>query len=503
MMTLKNGTRPQRGRRHLRAIAAVLSLLAIGSSGAIAQQEAADGAGVAPPSIALGGVVNGWGADSVKVYPATDVDLSSVPASQPVTIEPVASKSAPAPKPQATDFVPMLDATHKAATQPPNQISAAEQETVEPRPWKDSVERRMKHKESRGDGFSKLGIKVELETEVVHDDNILYSSRGEEVSDVIFRLRPGFFFHLGEESGDDGLFAQVAYRPTASIFTDFDGENSLDHDVGISFAARGAKLSTSVSAGYQTLSEATIDVSARTDRQVLKGDVLMEYALGAKTGLRAEFGYERADYDVFSDYDDWSSNLYFTYDLGAKTTIGIGYGYGVLRPSGDADQKYQRGLLRADWRATEKIALAAWGGADFRRSAGARETSGVFGLELDVMLREGTRIALRGYRDIGASALIETETFTLTGVSADIEQRLGKRFTGVVGVGFEDYDYTGGGELADSRSDKSFFVRPALRYQLRDELSGEVFYAFREGDSSIDLLDFENNQIGASMRYKF
>jgi hypothetical protein len=70
-------------------------------------------------------------------------------------------------------------------------------------------------------------------------------------------------------------------------------------------------------------------------------------------------------------------------------------------------------------------------------------------------------------------------------------------------VGFENYDYTGGGELASSRSDDSIFLRPALRYRLRSDLTAEVFYAFRDSDSSINALDFESNQFGASVHYEF
>jgi hypothetical protein len=236
---------------------------------------------------------------------------------------------------------------------------------------------------------------------------------------------------------------------------------------------------------------------------VVNADAVMEYAIGGKTGVRAEFGYERADYDVLSGFDEWRADLYATYAIGGKTSVGVGYGFGQLRPDAQGSQDYQRALVRADWQATAKMAVAAWGGADFRKGDGADDTTAVFGFELTGDLREGTRIRLAAGRDIGASALIDTETYTLTRYSASIEQRLGERFTGVLEAGLEDYDYTGGGELAGGRSDQSFYLRPALRYRLRGDLTAEVFYAFRDDDSSIDLLDFESNQIGASVHYEF
>ena len=363
----------------------------------------------------------------------------------------------------------------------------------------------------RGDGWKRAetgermrnrsdaaGLRIEFDSEVVSDDNITYAPSGDEVSDVIFRFRPGLFFDLGEVNSDEGSFASLGYRPTISLFADNDDENSFDHDVSVSFGQRGAKLQSTLETSYRTLSEASLDVGQRTDREVVNADLLMEYALGGKTGLRADLGYERADYDVFSDHDEWGADLYATYAISAKTSLGVGYGYGELR-----DNEYQRALARADWQTTAKLALAAWGGADFRSSGASDETTGVFGVELGGDLREGTRVRFGTSRDIGASALIDSESYTLTTFSAAIEQRLGCRFTGVLEAGIEDYDYSGGGELADSRSDESVFVRPALRYGLKDELSAEIFYAFRDNDSSVDLLDFENNQFGASVHYEF
>lgn len=364
--------------------------------------------------------------------------------------------------------------------------------------WKDRPRR-----SERGRGRDATDVRFELDTEVVADDNILYSPAGEEVSDVIFRFTPGFFFGLGDEDSGAMAFVNAAYRPTASVFVDNDSENSVDHDVSLSFGGGGEKFRTSVDARYQTLSEASVDVGDRTDRQVVNADAVMEYAIGGKTGVRAELGYERADYDVLSDFDEWRTDLYATYAIGGKTSVGLGYGFGQLRPDAQGSQDYQRALARADWQATAKMAVAAWGGADFRKGDGADDTTAVFGFELTGDLREGTRIRLAAGRDIDASASVDTETYTLTRYGASIEQRIGERLTGVLEAGWEDYDYTGGGDLDGGRSDESLYLRPALRYRLRGDLTAEVFYAFRDSDSSIDPLDFESNQIGASAHYKF
>ena len=58
-------------------------------------------------------------------------------------------------------------------------------------------------------------------------------------------------------------------------------------------------------------------------------------------------------------------------------------------------------------------------------------------------------------------------------------------------------------QFLPQREDRSYYVRPSLRYEFRDNLSAEVFYSFRTNDSSIDTLDFDDSQVGALLRYQF
>ena len=359
--------------------------------------------------------------------------------------------------------------------------------------------------ESDGGGgfFSKVSTGFDIAAEVVYDDNVLYSRVGEEVADVIFRIRPGLFFALGDAELREASFAKLSYNPTGSVYVDLSSENSFDHDVALALGHIGPKLSAIFDTSYQTMTDATVDVGERTERQLFDMGLLMEYALGAKTGLRGEAGYVVEDYDIYDGYQEWRADLYVTYDVRPKTTLGIGYGAGELRPEKGSSQRYQRALLRADWRATEKVALSAWGGADFRRSGGESETTSVYGVELSGRVREGTGVRLNLGRDIEASALVEAESYVRTAISVAVDQRLGSRFTGYLEIGYEDYDYGGGGEGSGDRADKSWFLRPALRYQLRENLSAELYYVYRNNDSTVDLFSFKKNQVGASVRYDF
>ncbi len=356
----------------------------------------------------------------------------------------------------------------------------------------------------RGGGFfSRVRVDVDIAVEVLYDDNVLFARPGEEVADIVFRFRPGLVLAFGDAEVREASFLQLSYRPTGSVFVDLSSENSFDHDIAAVFGHRGPKLKTTFDASYRTITEATIDVSARTQRQIFDTGLLMEYALGAKTGLRGDAGYVVENFDMFAGSEEWQADLYLTYAGGGKSVVGIGYGGGELRPEGGRDQRYQRALLRTDWRVTEKFVLAAWGGADFRRTGAEQETTGVFGVEFGGRVRAGTGLRLSLQRGIEASALQQSESFVRTVFVVGVDQRLGRRFTALLDVGFEINDYATDGEEAVERADESWFVRPGIRYQFRENLSAEIYYAYRENASSIDLFDFKKNQIGASMRYDF
>jgi hypothetical protein len=440
---------------------------------------------------------------SVDIRPAVPVESSEAVSSADVD-------SVPAPASDQPEFLPVpmhgadSDAADASLLEGGDELSTdAEFDDQQSKEWEQMF--RGEPIESAGGGgfFSRVSTGFDIAAEVVYDDNVLYSRRGEEVADVIFRIRPGLFFALGDAEYREASFAKLSYNPTGSVYVDLSSENSFDHDVALALGHIGPKLSAIFDTSYQTITDATVDVGERTERQLFDTGLLMEYALGAKTGLRGEAGYVVEDYDTYAGYEEWRADLYVTYDVRPKTTVGIGYGAGELRPEESDSQRYQRALVRADWRATEKIALSAWGGADFRQSGSEQETTSVYGVELSGRVREGTGVRLNLGRDIEASALVEAESYVRTAISVGIDQRLGSRFTGSFEVGYEDYDYDGSGEGGIGRSDKSWFLRPGLRYQLREDLSAELYYVYRNNDSTIDLFSFKKNQIGASVRYEF
>ena len=109
------------------------------------------------------------------------------------------------------------------------------------------------------------------------------------------------------------------------------------------------------------------------------------------------------------------------------------------------------------------------------------------------------------YREVTASGSVEGENVTRTGASVKVQQKLGRSLTASVEAGYEKlaYDATEAGALSSGREDDYFFIRPSLRYELREGRRFELYYSHREDNSSVNLYDFDADQIGLAFAYDF
>ena len=59
------------------------------------------------------------------------------------------------------------------------------------------------------------------------------------------------------------------------------------------------------------------------------------------------------------------------------------------------------------------------------------------------------------------------------------------------------------GKATSARSDNYFFIRPSVRYEFTEGRRAELYWSFRQDDSSVSDFSFEGNQIGLSVLFDF
>ncbi len=183
--------------------------------------------------------------------------------------------------------------------------------------------------------------------------------------------------------------------------------------------------------------------------------------------------------------------------------MGLGAAIGDLEVEDEGSETYQQVLLRAQYRATEKMSVVCAGGVEFRQGRDDDdEVTPVFSLGLRYAPAEGTVVTLEASRRIENSALEAGRDYLLTGVTAGVRHFLWRGIYLTLDAGYHHADYTepvAGG----AREDSYFFVRPGVLYNFASWASAQIVYLHRENDSTRDSFSFANNQVEIQVSFTF
>ena len=342
----------------------------------------------------------------------------------------------------------------------------------------------------------------------VFDDNIFFSSNHRK-ADFVTSVTPGIGLQFGDFLDRVNSFLTVSYAPTFILFADHSDQDSVDHDVALQAQYTVKRLSIGLDFHFQSLSGADIEIGDRVHRQIFDTGLTAKYDFTDKTSLEADFYQQTADYPsgLVSD-KEYINRDWFNYLYTPSLTISAGIGLGLVDAEGTPTQYYEQGLLRVIYNATAKLAITANAGVEFRQfdsgSIGNR-VNPVFGMGVIYKPSAETEITLEAYRRVQSSALIFGENYTATGFNLSAVQRLTSRFQLLGEIGYTNYDYqeAGGRFGGFSRTDDYFFVKPEIAYEFTRWLKANLFYVFRDKESSQAGGGFTENEVGVEALLTF
>ena len=339
----------------------------------------------------------------------------------------------------------------------------------------------------------------------LYEDNIELSSRGQQ-ADFVFMLRASVAWQRGDLKRKRGSWARVFYEATGTVFAEADHENSLDHDFQAGGQRRWGRLAAALEGRYRFLSGATPDLGDRVERQEYGARLGASYDLSGRTFLEAGARWTGVDYQdkFYADYDEWAAEGFAGYELSGRTRIAAGAAVGQLKVEGTAPQDFQQALVKVTRASTGALGLTGRAGAEFRQMERGDEVTPVFAVAADwEPIADGTRVSAEGFRETVASGALGGETYLRTGGALRILQQLGSRFAAGLETGYEQLVYSEISDGAAGRTDDYFFTRPSLKYEFNARRRAEVFYNFREDDSTSDEFSFTANQWGLSFGLDF
>jgi len=348
-------------------------------------------------------------------------------------------------------------------------------------------------------------VRPTLSTTVTYDDNIFISNVNRE-GDLYLTISPGIALGWGDfrsellnsdsrehwlELVPDDLerlnYFFTRYTASENLFLKHTGQDSLDEDAALDTQFQFSRLTLGLKTGVQTLSSPDIEIGGRIHRTVYNTELTSKYEIGEKGSVEVNFDEATTDYRAGAlDSTEIANQDWFNYAVTPKIISSIGTRISYLDVQDNPGQTAEQFLLRTIYQAGAKLSINADLGVEFRQieSGGHNRTDGVFGIGANYQPFDGTGVTLTANRHTDSSASVAGEDVTVTGIDAEIHQRLFQKFYLVLGAGYSDSVYREILTLSTHREDNYVYLRPSTTLYLTRWASLRLSYQFQSNQST-------------------
>ncbi|MEY3896331.1 MAG: hypothetical protein RLZZ214_1851 [Verrucomicrobiota bacterium] len=349
------------------------------------------------------------------------------------------------------------------------------------------------------------GLELAVVVAAAYDTNIYLSSK-DPIGDMVYRVGPSIAYTQGDSKEGVGGYIQLAYQPTGVSYASEKSNNRIDQSAAVIAGWKGKVSKITYKGVGEILGDATADIGTQTERLELENEIRGAWTAREKVSVEAAVGGWQTKYQNSALVD--SGQIYgeaavrFAYS--PKTEVGLAYRAGSLKIEKAASQTIQQVTGSLAWQPREKIRVTLDGGAEVRDAGNGSDVNPVVNARIDWTPRVGTRLFVTAYQRQEVSALNEGQIYSVKGATAGISQRLGGNWTVLLDAGYEVADYIPDSSTgAPSRTDKIWFVRPALNYQFSDELDASLFFRASDDNSTDPGFGYDAATTGLELNYKF
>lgn len=354
----------------------------------------------------------------------------------------------------------------------------------------------------------------------VYDDNITLS-HADPIDDFYGRVSPSIMFAFGDIAGGEASHLLVRYTPSAVLYADHSDLDTVEHFGEIEGFHRFRRLALSLAANVTSAQNTTaatigagtgfahspVDVAGRERFVSFSTRATATYDLTGKTSLTAGVTYGGNSFQDLISSSSLAGTLGIDYSPREKVSIGFAGTVGrtfVDDPS--PSETFEQLNARASYEVTGKVRANASAGAEIRQFEHGEDdhVTPVFGLGLSYTPAEATELSLSATRHILTSASAAGQDYESTELSGSIRQRFFQRvWLGLTG-GWQNLNYFATVQgVSTNREDNYFFVQPSLDANITRWCTAGVYFLHRTNDSSEDLFQFDNNQVGLHAKLSF
>lgn len=271
--------------------------------------------------------------------------------------------------------------------------------------------------------------------------------------------------------------AQIIYSAEVEIFSDHTWEDYVNQEVG-------GKLRLNLPRGYLLLSNFYRDIARGIERSENRFEALLGWEGNRLSGelgyMHFSRDYQESIYDTL-EYDEAIFTLTGYYQMFPKTRLLLEYNRGEIVYERDfiKDAHYDQIWIGVRGEFTGKttgLVKVGYQDRDYEYSARPDEEIVVAKIDLLTTFREGTSLRLN-YQRTAVEATYGIANFYETDrISAQLTQRLGRRFTGIASLTFGDNDF-----MEAVGTDDIWTIGLGLEFHLREGMKVRFGYEHSEG----------------------
>ncbi len=352
-------------------------------------------------------------------------------------------------------------------------------------------------------------IRVGVQTDVLHTDNLSNTARNRAIDEVVMDLRPIIKLNLGslpagsaDETPRSEYYLELLYTPTQQTLVDRGTSRMLQRLSGEVGRASPVFLSAVRFEYDENISSISGDGTVEDVGTLTEISPVFEYSLSAKTTLHLRaIGRRIASQGSSTNRTDYIFQTGMAVEQTAKTTIGAGLEFGHI-PFDQAqfgEQNYQQAYASMVWKASPKLRFQTRAGVELREfdrplPKAARVTP-VASMVVNWTPNPGTLINA-GFRVRNEPSVSKVgATFQEIRFGTDATYRVGQNWYVKGEAALIQRNYDSGTKELES------YVRPAFGFRsekgrLFDSLNVEIYYQFRRLDSNQRGADRDRNLFG-------
>lgn len=350
-----------------------------------------------------------------------------------------------------------------------------------------------------------LNLRMSLTTSVEYNDNIFGTSVN-PVADDILHISPSF--SLTTNAGATKDFFTLSYHPSLNYYQTQSQQNNVSQNLEIDGQASFSRYSTKVSLAYSTSNSPNATQNGGQSYSTLNFDWENRYDLGAKTFAQAVVNSVIQSSQSSNNYQTFSLSPQLGYTYSPKTTLSFGPVVGIAYVGNGGSQTFQGLTVGIEYSNLRKLTFGGNFGVQARQFHGLDSTGAsnfmtpVFNLGATYAVGVNTNIQLQLVRDVELSDFQQGLTYTTSGVTLQLSQKIFQRIAFNLNVGYQLLDYQGNSDLG--RTDQYISFTPSVSYSFwKEAFSVSISYQRQQRTSDVEQFQYNVNSYVVGITYHF